>query len=70
MKKIVDQQSNELSANELRTVIGGVTAILIDVGPTRMDESASLKMLGQSTIGSTVLDAFNALAAAAGRTPR
>jgi len=66
MKKIIDQQTNGLSADELRTVTGGVTAILIDVGPTRMDESASLKMLGDSTI----VDAFNALAAAAGRTPR
>lgn len=70
MKKIIDQQTNGLSADELRTATGGVTAILIDVGPTRMDESASLKMLGYSTIGSTIVDAFNALAAAAGRTPR
>ena len=63
-------QENELSADELRSVTGGVTAILIGIGPTHMDESASLKMLGESTVGSTIVDAFNALAAAAGRTPR
>ena len=69
MKEIPDHRTNELSEAELCTVTGGVTAILIDGGPTHMDESAALKMLGQSTVGSTILDAFNALAAAAGRTP-
>ena len=70
MIEIPDCQANELSEEELGAVTGGVTAILIDGGPTHMDESASLKMLGQSTVGSTLVDAFNALAAAAGRTPR
>jgi len=69
MKQIPDHQTNELSEHELSAVTRGVIAILIDVG-SRMDESASLKMLGQSTVGSTIVDAFNALAAAAGRAPR
>ncbi len=66
---MVDRRTGELSAYDLRTVTGGVSAILINVGPTRLEESTSLKMLGGSTIGPTILDALNTLAAL-GRLPR